>query len=158
MLKAANDFRFWIRPNSCRLLISQPLLKKFGGDYPSVERTIFSVWLERTVQEAMNSTHFAVNFTTGFQLRSTAKSMKIRNKTESQATNGPVISTQIFLISSSEAEFTFFLSESLHWVFQASTFCLLISTASLVLFFLISNWNLVIYVSSGWSAREVSSR
>lgn len=104
---------FEFNPNSCRL-ISWPLLKKLGGDYPSVERTVFSVWLEQIVREARNSTLFAVNFTTGFQLRSTAISMKIRNKTESQASRGPVISTQISLISSSEAEVNFSLSERLH--------------------------------------------
>lgn len=75
---------------------------------------IFYVSLEQIV-EAMSSPLFALNFAIGFQLKSKAKSMKIRNKTESKASRGPMISTQISksnVLSETEGNFT--LSDSLH--------------------------------------------
>lgn len=60
---------------------------------------VFSVSLEQIGREEMSSPLSAFNFAVGFQLRSKVKSMKIRNKTESKASRGPMISTQISLIS-----------------------------------------------------------
>lgn len=57
--------------------------------------TVFSVSLEQIVREVMSSPLFAVNLATGFQLRSKTKSMKIRNKSESKASRGSAMSTQM---------------------------------------------------------------